>query len=248
MPTTPIHLLGVRIDSVTAEDARDALLRFLHGMTQHQIVTVNPEFIMEAQRNRAFAGVLARSSLATADGFGLLLVARMKGMDVPSRLTGVEMTELIAALCASEGKTVFLFGGLGDVAVRTAAYLRGRSPSLVVCGAENEFDDHGAQRSMDTTLERIRSARPDVLLVALGSPKQELWIADHLMALPTVKIAMGVGGTFDYLAGEIRRAPRILRRMGFEWLWRLFLEPRRRWQRIVTAVVRFPLAVMRGRA
>jgi N-acetylglucosaminyldiphosphoundecaprenol N-acetyl-beta-D-mannosaminyltransferase len=171
------------------------------------------------------------------------------------RWPGVEIAAMLLRLAAERGETVAFVGGSPDVAERAAARWRAL-PGLkvVVAGAGVAVDEDGIARSMarpedgeDETLDVIRSAAPTIVLVGLGAPKQERWIARHADAFPSVRIMIGVGGAFDMWAGSKRRAPRAFRALGLEWLWRLALEPRRL-PRTLRATVVFPVLALFDRA
>lgn len=223
-------LLSIPVDAVTRREALDRCRQFLHDGKQHRIVTVNPEFVVEAQRNAAFRETLQTSDLALADGRGITLAARLQGWRIPERIPGVDFLVDLCRLASEEQAAVFLLGGRGGVAERTARALAALLPRLRIAGWSESVED--APRAITT-------AGAAVLFAALGAPLQELWIAAHLARLPSVKIAMGVGGAFDLLSGRLRRAPRLLRAWGLEWLWRLALEPRRL-RRVARAVLVFP--------
>jgi N-acetylglucosaminyldiphosphoundecaprenol N-acetyl-beta-D-mannosaminyltransferase len=237
-----INILGVAIDDVTEPEALERVAAFIAAGGPHHIVTVNPEFVMEARRNPVFREVLAGADLATPDGFGLLLVARRRGTPFRGRVTGVALTEQIAALAARRGWSLFLLGAAPGVAERAAEALRRANPGLRIGGCYA-----GSPRPADEPAIRamIAAARPDVLLVAYGHPAQDLWIARNQPALG-VPVAIGVGGVFDYLAGVVPRAPAWMRRLGLEWLYRLIRQPWR-WRRIVEAVPLFLWAAARER-
>lgn len=209
---------------------------------QHQICTPNPEMLVEASRNEEFLDVLRASSLNIPDGTGLLWAAKRCGSELPERVTGTDLLERIAAL-PDVGSVFFLGAGEG-VAERAADALKSRRPTLWVAGTYA-----GSPREADASdiLRRINESGARVLFVAYGAPAQELWIHRYLSALPNVRVAVGVGGAFDFLAGTQKRAPKILRSLGLEWFWRLLLQPSRL-PRIFTAVVRFPLLVLRYRS
>lgn len=234
------HVLGVAIDDVTEDQALAQVARFVAERRPRQVVTVNPEFVIEAQRSPAFRAVLAQAALATADGFGLLLVARLRGRRLRGRVTGVALVERIAAEAARAGWSLFLLGAAPGVAERAAAALQARHPGLHIAGCYA-----GSPRPADEPGIRVlvAEARPDVLLVAYGHPAQDLWIARNQAALG-VPVAIGVGGVFDYLAGVVPRAPAWMRWIGLEWLYRLIRQPSR-WRRIVVAVPVFLWAALR---
>jgi N-acetylglucosaminyldiphosphoundecaprenol N-acetyl-beta-D-mannosaminyltransferase len=239
-----VVILGVAIDDVLMDEAIAAVARFIDEGGPHQIVTVNPEFVMEARRNRAFRRVLAAADLATPDGFGIILAARWRGTPLRGRVTGIDLTERIAAEAARRGWSLFLLGAAPGVAERAAAALQRANPGLRIAGCYA-----GSPRPADEPpiRERIIAARPDVLLVAYGHPAQDLWIARN-QPLLRVPVAIGVGGTFDELAGVVPRAPALVQRLGLKWLYRLIVQPWR-WRRIMTAAPLFLWTVLReGRA
>ncbi|MDD5251252.1 MAG: WecB/TagA/CpsF family glycosyltransferase [Patescibacteria group bacterium] len=247
-----VNILGVPIDAVTADQAfrfvTDAVLSGRRGLF---VATPNPEMLVLASRDNNFADTLRRADLNIADGTGLLFAARFQGERLPGRVPGVEFMERLVAWAAETGRTVFLLGGIEpDTAERAAAALRKRHPNIKIVGAESGGQVYGAPNgdwlADDRVMEELRSAQPDLLFVAFGHRKQEQWIAQNLPSLPSVAVAMGVGGSFDFIAGRARRAPAIMRRLGLEWLWRLIREPKR-WRRIIVAFIVFPWLVITSR-
>ncbi|MFA7681979.1 MAG: WecB/TagA/CpsF family glycosyltransferase [Candidatus Peribacteraceae bacterium] len=248
MERKQVMLRGIPIDAVTAVEALTHiqhmlfgghLKRFFHVGGQYHIATPNSEMLVEAGRNPAFKEVLRHTSLNIPDSAGLLWMARLTGQHLPERVTGVDT---VTALCATldARHPVFLLGAAPGVAQRAAETLRQKNPSLTIAGTYS-----GSPRNDDAPaiLDRIRAAKPHLLLVAFGAPAQDLWIAKHLAELPSVRVAMGIGGTFDFLAGAQKRAPQWMQHTGFEWLYRLYKEPKRL-KRIWNAVVVFPLSVI----
>ena len=237
-----IRILGVAIDDLTQAEALGQIGAFIASGAPHHVVTINPEFVMEAQHNAAFRQALASADMATVDGFGLQLVARWRGTPFRERVTGVALTEQIAAAAARQGWSLFLLGAAPGVAERAAAALQQAHPALRIAGCYAGSPDPAAEPHIRS---RIAQAHPDVLLVAYGHPAQDLWIARNLPDL-RVPVAIGVGGVFDYLAGEVPRAPAWMRRIGLEWLYRLIKQPQR-WRRILVAVPLFLWAALRER-
>jgi N-acetylglucosaminyldiphosphoundecaprenol N-acetyl-beta-D-mannosaminyltransferase len=235
-----IRILGVVVDNIVEAEAIKRITGFVTEGGPHHIVTVNPEFVMEARHNQAFRRVLAAADMATPDGFGLLLAARLRGNAFRGRVTGVALAELIAASAAEHSWSLFLLGAAPGVAERAAQALQRKYPGLRIAGCyagSPRRDDEPAIRA------RINAAQPTVLLVAYGHPAQDLWIARN-QPLMRVPVAIGVGGVFDYLAGETPRAPVWMRRIGMEWMYRLFRQPQR-WRRILVAVPLFLWAAVR---
>jgi len=186
----------------------------------HQVATVNPEFVMLAQRNREFGHVLETAELCLPDGVGVVWAMRRQGCRQRHPVTGADLVTPLAGLCARHGRRLFLLGAGPGVATALAARLREAFPVL-------EVASHGgspAPVADEETLRLVRQHHTDVLLVAYGAPAQELWI-DRLKDRLGVSLAMGVGGAFDYLSGRVPRAPAWMRRLGLEWLHRLIRQP-----------------------
>ncbi|MBI4090239.1 MAG: WecB/TagA/CpsF family glycosyltransferase [Candidatus Kerfeldbacteria bacterium] len=245
MDTRPT-ILNVPFDAVTLPQAlAQAEQALISGRFCH-VVTPGPEFVMLARRHQPFAAVLRRSALSLPDGMGVILAARVLGLPALHRVAGTDFMQTLLVRAAEAGWRVYFFGCLRPGAIEHAAHQAVRAyPGLRLVGAESGW--RGRWRLPDRVVTwRIRRAQPDLLFVGLGAPEQELWIDRHRSQLGRVAVAVGVGGAFDYLAGVVRRAPKPLRVLGFEWLWRLLRQPQR-WQRIITAVVRFPVAVLQER-
>ncbi|NNJ09372.1 WecB/TagA/CpsF family glycosyltransferase [Chloroflexales bacterium ZM16-3] len=234
-----ITILGVPIDDLTADEAITQIDAMIAAGGPHQLATVNPEFVIEAQANPAFRTALAEADLATADGFGLILAARYLGTPLRCRVTGVDLTKQLAGLCVARGYRMFLLGAAPGVAAEAAEALRSLHPGLIVAGT---FAGSPHPRHEPFLRQMIAAARPHVLLVAYGHPQQEIWIARNQPALQ-VPLAIGVGGTLDYLSGRVPLAPALIRRAGLEWAYRLAHQPSR-WRRIINAVPRFAWRVI----
>lgn len=226
-----IDILGVRIDDVTEHDVLAHLKGWIAEGGPHQLVTVNPEFVIEARRNSAFRQVLASADLATADGFGILLAARWRRTPLRERVTGIGLTRRIAEQAAQQGWRIFLLGAAPGIAEQAAAVLEASYPGLAIVGC---YAGSPRPEEEEGIRYRIRAADPQVLLVAYGHPAQDLWIARNqpLMRIP---VAIGIGGSFDEIAGVVPSAPQWMQRLGLKWLYRLITQPQR-WRRIVDAV------------
>ncbi len=246
-----VEILGVRIDRLRNAEVKERCAEWLSEKGPrrlHQVVTVNPEFIMEAQGNAEFRGALNTAALSLADGIGLFFASWLSHgwRNRLFRVTGVDFTLLLAELCAQNGSRLYLLGAGQGVAKAAAAVLHKRHPALVIAGAEIGVPKFVSKTSdlFDKELcEKICAARPDVLLVAFGAPRQDLWITQNALRLEGVAIAVGVGGAFVSLAGAVPYAPKWVRSIGFEWTYRLMMQPYR-CRRIMTAVIKFPLAVL----
>jgi N-acetylglucosaminyldiphosphoundecaprenol N-acetyl-beta-D-mannosaminyltransferase len=231
-----ISILGVPVDAVTQHQALKRVQEFMASGGKHQICTPNPEMVVEATKNPEFLSVLQASSLNIPDGAGMLWAAKYMGGFLPERVTGVDLLTAIATL--SQPPSIFLLGAAPGVAEKAAAALRVLNPSLHIAGT---FAGSPAKEIEGSIVDRINASKADVLFVAYGAPKQELWIHRNLPKL-NITLAMGVGGAFDFLAGVRSRAPKWMQALHLEWLWRVVQEPSRL-NRIVTATIRFPRLV-----
>ena len=218
--------LHVRVDDVTFAETLALMESFIATVRPHQVCTVNPEFIMLAQQDAEFRGVLARSDLNIPDGGYLRWAARFRGSHLREQVTGSDGLPLFAELAARKGYRLFFLGAGEGVAERAAKVLCARFPGLQVVGA---YAGSPSLADEDALVARVCAARPDALFVAFGAPQQDKWIARNAQRLQ-VPVMMGIGGTLDYIVGIVPRAPRWMRRLGLEWLYRLVRQPWR-WRR-----------------
>jgi len=237
-----VHILGVRVDAVTFDGMLDRIGAWIQEGGPHQICTVNPEFVMEARHNAAFAAVLEAADLCIPDGVGLLWAARLLGRRLPERVTGSDGVPLIARRAAEQGWRLFLLGAAPGVADRAGARLVELYPGLQIVGA---YAGSPSDADAPEILARIAAAHPDILFVAYGAPRQDLWISKHSAALG-IPVMMGVGGSLDFLVGAQKRAPKWLQRLNLEWLYRLIVQPWR-WRRQM-ALPRIVLAVLKEKS
>ena len=236
IPQKTFEMLGVRIDAVTREELPKILTQKLHAGKFYRIATVNPEFLVEAKNNPDFKKSLEHTDLNVCDGAGIAIFARiLHGQRIP-RIPGVEVAEMVCHSAAELGKSVFFLGGFG-VAPLAAEKMKEKFSNLCIAGTE----DGSPQELSDT----VKNAHPDIVFVAFGAPAQELWLQKFADKIPNLKLGIGVGGTFDFWAGKVFRAPKFLQKIGLEWLWRLFQEPRKRARRIFNAVIIFPWLVIK---
>ena len=233
-----VVLLGVRVDDVTYEEALAIIEGFIREGTPHQVVTVNPEFVMAARRDEVFRRILNAADLALPDGIGLVWASHLLGRPLRERVAGSDLVPKIAALAAERGYRLFLLGAAEGVAEEAARRLQEQNPGLVVAGT---YAGSPAVEEEEEIVALVREARPHVLFVAYGAPAQDKWIARNLGRLG-VPVCMGVGGAFDFIAGVAKRAPRWVQRLGLEWLHRLLHQPWR-WRRML-ALPKFAWLVM----
>ncbi|MCC7353517.1 MAG: WecB/TagA/CpsF family glycosyltransferase [Anaerolineae bacterium] len=235
-----VEILGVRVHTVTNREAMERIAVLVAAGPSHQVVTVNPEFVMAARRDTAFRQVLNRADLSLPDGIGLVWAARLlygRGA-LSERVAGIDTVERLAEMGARQGWRLYFLGAAEGVAERAAKTLSVRYPGLTIAGthAGSPVEPEAA-----AIVARVRAARPDVLFVAYGAPAQDLWIARHAEELQ-VPVTLGIGGSLDVIAGVTRRAPLWMQRRGLEWLYRLLRQPWR-WRRMA-ALPRFAALVI----
>ena len=236
-----IEILGVPVDCLTMDRTVDLAASVLAGNVAHSIVAVNPEKVMRAHYDPKLREQLQRAGILIPDGIGVVVAARILGLGRFERVPGSELMPRLCELAARTGRRVFLFGAAPDVNVRAAQVLQTRYRGLTIAGTQHGFLKDA---DMPGLIGRINASQADILFVALGSPKQEDWIDRYLPQL-NVKICQGVGGTFDVIAGRVRRAPAAFRAVHLEWLYRLVSNPRRLLRQ--TALPRFAFHVLKQR-
>jgi N-acetylglucosaminyldiphosphoundecaprenol N-acetyl-beta-D-mannosaminyltransferase len=226
----PVELLGTTIDRLGHEEAIAAIEAFVITRTPRQVATINLDFLRIASRDQGFAATLRAADLALADGMPLVWASRLAGSALPHRIAGIDLVDAICDRGSSLGWSVFLLGAAPGIAQSASGAMLRRHPGLRIAGVysppHGEWDDLEEKRIRD----HITNAKPDILLVALGAPRQDVWIAANKGRLG-VPVSVGVGCTFDVLAGDKPRAPRWMQRIGLEWAFRLITEPGRLWRR-----------------
>ncbi len=233
-----IHILGVPVDKVTRRSALERLVQLLRSDGQSHVATPNPEMIVAAKSDPAFLSILRSTVLNLPDGVGLLWAARFLGHALSERVTGTDMMRELCRL--KDGPNIFLLGALPGVAEDAAAVLRRENPAVRIVGT---YAGSPAVDQEDSIVAMINDCQPALLFVAYGAPAQERWIARNLSRMSSVRLAMGVGGAFDFISDRKSRAPVVMRTFGLEWAWRLLQEPKRI-GRIINAVVVFPILVI----
>ena len=237
------NILGVGITNATKEQILEYIIKSLEIFKKkYFIVTANPEFLVLANKNLEFKNILNRAELASADGVGVIIAGKILGKSLKSRFSGIELLENLCKKAVRKPITVGFLGGRAGVAEEAAECLRLKHPQLKISFigeewnnagfvlAENRFSRNSKQIHADKDISgnqfvnQRESASIDILFVAFGAPKQEIWISENLDKIP-VKIAIGVGGAFDYISGKVGRSPVWMQNIGFEWLYRLVRQP-----------------------
>ena len=218
-----VNILGVDVDAVTMAEAVDVVRRAMDTRAGVMVATANAEMLMRATHDEELRHILNASALVVPDGAGTVWAARHLGHAMPERVAGYDLAQELLRCAPAEGRCVYFFGSAPGVAEKAKAKAEQLYPGIEIVGVRNGFFSPADNAAI---IAEIRAARPDLLLVALGVPKQEKWIAAHLAELG-VPVAIGVGGTLDVMAGVMKRAPHWMQRAKLEWLFRGLMQPKR---------------------
>ena len=215
------EILGVSVNTENYDELIPKVFKNIEEGKKSLIVAINPEKLMKAKEDPELKALLNRAEFQIPDGIGVILASKLKKGQIRSRVTGIDMMDRVVQEAAARGKRIFLYGAKPGVAEEAAAKLQVMHPNIQIAGVQ-----HGYEKDVQVVLDTINEAKPDILFVAMGSPKQEQWIEQHRDQLHPI-VFQGVGGSFDVLAGNIKRAPAVFQKVGAEWLYRLLLEPSR---------------------
>ena len=229
------EILGISFDDLTREEAAQLGAQLLAEDHFHYVVTPNPEFILAAEKDQAFLDVLNSADLVLADGVGVVYSAKILGKPLKGRVPGIEFAADMLACLNGMGGRLYLLGAKPGVAEEAGRRILAQYPNIVLCGTQD-----GYFKDEEAALLKVAAARPDLLFVCLGAPKQEKWMARwgrHTGA----RLAIGLGGALDVFAGNVERAPESWRRLGLEWAYRLKKEPQR-----AGRMARLPLVLVKA--
>ena len=216
-----INVLGINFDNLTLEQAAEKGAEMLREDKFHYVVTPNPEFILSAEKDAAFRSILNDADLVIPDGIGVIYSAKILGTPLPERVPGIEFAAKMLEQLNEMGGRLFLLGAKPGVADRAGENIVAQYPNIVLCGTQD-----GYFKDEEDVILKVAAARPDLMFVCLGAPKQEKWMArwgQHSGA----KLAIGLGGVLDVYAGNVERAPESWQKLGLEWAYRLKKEPQR---------------------
>jgi len=219
-----VNILGIPVDKITRKEALDRLLSFIESRKFHLVVTINSENGTKAIEKKEFLDVIRKADLVVPDGIGIIYASRILGDKLPERVPGIDLTYDLLKVCAKKGFSVVLVGGKEGVADKAKRNLIKEIPNLKILSTFNGYFDKEEEIKI---VEEIKREKPDVLLVGMGSEKQELWIYKWREEFKDIPVCIGIGGSLDIWAGEKKRAPKFIQDLGLEWLYRTILEPRR---------------------
>ncbi len=255
--TDVIAILGIPVDNLTLEQAVERMFamvdEYASDRRARQVATVNVDFVVNTLsplpgrvRHPELLNILRRADMVTADGMPLVVLSRLMKTPLKERVTGADLVPRLAEEAARRRKSIFFLGGRGDVGFRAAEILRDRYPGMAVAGVFSPFVEVEGLALTDATetdleiVERINDVGPDILFIAFGNPKQEVWFDRNRHRLH-VPVSIGVGGTFEFIAGTVRRAPLWVQKTGLEWIFRIIQDPLRLWKRYLIGFFKFSL-------
>lgn len=215
-------ILNIKFDIVNEDEALRKLITFLdEDFSLREVYTPNPEIVMLAQEDEELFKILSNADLVLADGIGLIIASKLKGLQLRHRVTGVDTMDKLLQYCGKNEKSFFIFGGKPGVAQIACENIKAKYKGIKVAGYHHGYFD---EKDEIEIINKINNSKPDVLFVCLGAPKQEKWINKNKDKL-NCALAMGVGGSVDVYAGVAKRAPKAFQKLGLEWLYRLLKEP-----------------------
>lgn len=216
-----MKILGVRVDNIDMIQALCLVQQYIGSDSAHQIVTVNAEILYNASQDRELAALIENADLVTPDGSGIVWAANVLGEPLKERVTGIDLVLEICRQAAPNQWKVFLLGGKPGVAHLAGENLKNKYPGLDIAGIR---DGYFQEADEDELIEEINASKAQILFAGLGSPKQESWLAAYKTQLKP-KVLLGVGGSFDVISGQLKRAPGLFQKLGLEWLYRIIRQP-----------------------
>lgn len=259
------EILGVRLDFFSGEQILKKIGDFFQNSKQNLIFTPNPEILLKAYSDEGYRSILNSSTLNIPDGIGILLARHlMTARSNSAFISGVRMvffpvllwwrkkslikkygeivagTDLMQEICGKFSRKIFLLGGAPGIAEKTILKMKKNYANADFAGF---FSGSPGKEYVGEIVHKVNSSEAEILFVAFGAPAQEKWIFEHISKMPAIKVAMGVGGAFDFISGKVPRAPRFFRIVGLEWLFRLFIQPWR-YKRIFNALITFPITII----
>jgi N-acetylglucosaminyldiphosphoundecaprenol N-acetyl-beta-D-mannosaminyltransferase len=235
------QVLNVPFDAVTMKEAIARVKILLNTEGQYFICTPNPEIVMEAQKNQELMSILREADMVVPDGIGVVWASKYSSIRLKERVAGYDLTQNLFSELAGTDQTFYFFGGAPGVAAEAARRMTRKYPGLKIVGIHNGYFDGKEEKKI---IHDIKKLSPSILLVGLGAPKQEKWIYEN-MRLFGARVSIGVGGSFDVMAGNVKRAPKLFQKLGLEWFYRLITQPTR-WRRMMRLPI-FAFTVLKMR-
>ncbi|MFZ5949936.1 MAG: WecB/TagA/CpsF family glycosyltransferase [Candidatus Rifleibacteriota bacterium] len=239
-----VEILDIPLKNLTMSEALDSIVSMFSEKQRQQICFINADCANLAWNDAGYMSILHKTTMNLADGIGLKIAGRMTGRQIRQNVNGTDLFPRLASVMAEKRRSIFFLGARPEVNQALIETMREKFPGLVIAGGQHGYFKPEEENEI---IERINRLNPDLLLVAFGAPRQEKWIAANLDRLK-VKVAMGVGGLFDFYSGRINRAPIWMREIGMEWFYRFWQEPQRMWKRYFVGNLVFLYRVVRSKA
>ncbi len=227
------HLFGVDVDALTMDETVARIMELVAAGVPVQHVVLNASKVVLMSKDDRLRDVIAACPIVNADGQSVVVASRLLRQPLPERVAGIDLFTELVQQAAADGRSVYFLGARDEILDEMVRRFQASYPALRIAGARN-----GYWESDDEVVATVRDARPDLLFLAIPSPRKEFWLAEHMRAME-VPFAMGVGGSFDVVAGKVKRAPVWVQRIGCEWVYRLVQEPRRMWKRYLVGNTSF---------
>jgi N-acetylglucosaminyldiphosphoundecaprenol N-acetyl-beta-D-mannosaminyltransferase len=237
------EITGIEVDNLNQDEAVECVTNWLRSGSSHYAVVVNASKMAAARRDHKLKAAILEADLVTADGMSVVWASKLLGRPLKERVTGIDLFERLVGVAADYGASVFFLGATSESVLGIVDRFKVEYPNLRIAGYRDGYFRASEQGDVAA---QIKNSGAEVLFVALGSPKQEVWISTFIRATG-VRFALGVGGAFDHLSGRVRRAPNWMQKTGFEWLYRLSHEPKRLWRRYLIGNTRFVWLVIKQR-
>jgi N-acetylglucosaminyldiphosphoundecaprenol N-acetyl-beta-D-mannosaminyltransferase len=240
-PIACCTIAGIPVHNLSEDETTEKIFELVKQGGSHYMAVVNAAKIVNARSDDGLRRILLNADIVTADGMSVVWASRLLGQSLKERVTGIDLFERLVSLAAERNLSVYFFGARDEAVLKVIEIFKGRLPNLRVAGGRNGYFTASENPAI---VEEIKQSQADLLFVAMGSPAQEKWIAANLQQTG-VGFALGVGGSFDHVAGFVRRAPLWMQQAGLEWLHRFLLEPHRLWRRYLIGNTRFVWLVLK---
>jgi len=219
-----VDILGIPVDKITEKELLEKIINFINEKRFHLIVTINSENATKALENKIFLDVIKNADLVIPDGIGIIFASKILGDKLPERIPGIDLSYKLLEISNEKHYKIVLIGGKEGVAEGAKENLKKIFPNLNIAMTYNGYFNEDEEKKI---VEEIQKIEPDILLVGMGSEKQEIWIWNNREKFKNIGVCIGVGGTLDIWAGKKKRAPKLVQKLGLEWLYRVIIEPKR---------------------
>lgn len=236
-----INFLGFHVDNLNFQETLLKIRSIIRNGKPVQHVVLNVNKIIQANKNKKFKQIINSCGLINADGISIIWAVKLLGMSLKERVTGINLMQSLIELATREGYKLYFLGAEEEIIKKVIKFYKSCYPTLQIVGFRDGYWDSSQEQEV---VNAIKTTEPDILFVGISSPQKEIFINQYLEEM-NVPLAMGVGGSFDVIAGKTKRAPKWMQRCGLEWLFRLYQEPRRLWKRYLIGNIIFVWLVLK---